>query len=95
MEAGDIVRFANENQQLDTVSNGNDVSEDCLTLNVIRPSGYDGVSLPVGVVSKLFLALLLTVCMRDHQDLAPCHITWPMSLSTSSLVSDSANSSLF
>ena len=28
---------------------GYDVSEDCLALNVIRPSGYDGQSLPVGV----------------------------------------------
>lgn len=34
---------------LDTESQGNYVSEDCLTLNVIRPSGYDGTPLPVGV----------------------------------------------
>jgi hypothetical protein len=69
MGAGGILSFVNENQQLDTVSNGNDVSEDCLTLNVIRPSGYDGVSLPVGVVSKLFLALILTFFMRGRDDL--------------------------
>ena len=28
---------------------GYEVSEDCLALNVIRPSGYDGQQLPVGV----------------------------------------------
>ena len=28
---------------------GYDVSEDCLALNVIRPSGYEGEQLPVGV----------------------------------------------
>ena len=28
---------------------GYEVSEDCLALNVIRPSGYDGQPLPVGV----------------------------------------------
>ena len=42
---------ANSDGQLDTESQGNYVSEDCLTLNVIRPSAYDGTSLPVGVVS--------------------------------------------
>jgi hypothetical protein len=42
---------ANEDAQLDTESQGNYVSEDCLTLNVIRPSGYEGIALPVGIVS--------------------------------------------
>jgi carboxylesterase type B len=46
---------ANEDAQLDTESQGNYVSEDCLTLNVIRPSGYEGTALPVGIVSPFIL----------------------------------------
>jgi hypothetical protein len=41
----------NEDRQLDMESQGSYVSENCLTLNVIRLSGYVGTPLPVGVVS--------------------------------------------
>lgn len=44
---------------------GNDVSEDCLTLNVIRPAGYENQKLPVGVwiVSNFWSSFLPLIAM--------------------------------
>lgn len=39
--------LANEHVQGDEI--GYDISEDCLALNIVRPSGYEGQWLPVGV----------------------------------------------
>lgn len=44
------------------------MSEDCLTLNVIRPSGYDGTPLPVGVVSILYSPLSLVYASKSTVD---------------------------
>jgi len=43
------VWLKSDKEQDNTINLGNIISEDCLTMNIIRPSGYDGVQLPVAV----------------------------------------------
>lgn len=47
----------------DTANLGNPISEDCLTLNVVRPAGVEaGDDLPVGIWVHGGVSILLTLC---------------------------------